>query len=221
VAEALARAGQHEAINRPAGGPYSPVTPFSIAISRQTGARGTSVARAVGKLLDWHVYDNELLLKVAHEMNLPSSYVAAVDEKPVSWLQECVQALSSATQATEEAFVRHLLETLFLLGAKGECVIVGRGAAHALPASSTLRVRLVAPLEDRIEFMRREMSITRSEAARFVEKTDRERARFIRDHLVKDSEDPANYDLILNASRFSVDECAALIAESLRKMQAR
>ena len=117
VAEALARAGQHGLANRLESSPFSPATTFSIAISRQVGARGTSVARAVGKLLEWPVYDQELLCRVAHEMHLPTDRVANVDEKPVSWLQECFQALSSSPHVTEEGYVRHLLETLFLLGA--------------------------------------------------------------------------------------------------------
>jgi cytidylate kinase len=223
LAEALARAGQHGLANRPetSGSPFSPATAYSIAISRQVGARGTSVARAVAKLLDWPAYDQELLHRVACEMHLPTDRVANFDEKPTSWLQECFQALSSARHASEEGYVRHLLETLFLLGAKGECVIVGRGAAHALPASSTLRVRLIAPLEYRVEVMRRELGVALGEAARHVVKTDRERAQFVRDHFQKDPEDPENYDLVLNSSRFSVAECAALIVEGLRRVQAR
>jgi cytidylate kinase len=223
LAEALARAGQHGLANRPdtSRGPFSPSTAYSIAISRQVGARGTSVARAVGKSLNWPVYDQELLQRVAHEMHLPTERVANFDEKPISWLQECFQALSSARHVTEEGYVRHLLETLFLLGAKGECVIVGRGAAHALPPSSTLRVRLIAPLEDRIEVMRRELGVPRAEAARYVVKTDSERSKFIRDHLLKDPDDPESYDLVLNSARFSVAECAALIVEGLRRVQGR
>jgi cytidylate kinase len=191
---------------------------MTIALSRQVGARGTSVGRAVGKLLGWPVYDQELLQRVAQEMHVSSAQVASVDEKPVSWLQECLQAFSTTAHVTEEAYVHHLLETLFLLGAQGECVIVGRGAAHALPEGRTLRVRLIAPLEDRIETMRRQLGVTRAEAARSVVKKDRERSKFVQDHFVKDSDDPENYDLVLNSARFAVEECAAVIVEALRRM---
>jgi cytidylate kinase len=223
-AEALARAGQHGLVNRlgtrSARSPYSPSTPFSIAISRQVGTRGTSVAHVVGKLLNWPVYDQELLQRVAHEMHLPSDRVALVDEKPMSWLQERFETLSSAPQVTEDAYVHHLLATLFLLGARGKCVIVGRGAARALPLQTTLRVRLIAPLEDRIEVMRRELGVSREEAQRHVESTDRERAQFIRTHFLIDTAEPQYYDLVLNSSRFSAAECAALVVEGLRKLQA-
>src|ERR1700687_4798587 len=90
LAEALARAGRHGLENRPGPGsarsPFSPATPLSIAFSRQVGAHGTSVAREVGKILGWPVYDQELLRQVARQMHVASDRVARVDEKPVSWL---------------------------------------------------------------------------------------------------------------------------------------
>jgi cytidylate kinase len=218
LAEALARAGQHGLARRLE---QRPSTAFTIAVGRQGGARGTSVARAVGALLDWPVYDQELLEQVAREMKVPSHSVSTVDEKSMSWIQECLGALSSSRSVTEDAFVHHLIETLVTLGAKGECVIVGRGAAQLLPPSTTLRVALVAPLDDRIEFMRRQLGVTRDQAARHVEETERERLRFIRDHFLKDPSNPENYDIVLNSSRYTVDECADLIVQALRRLQAR
>jgi len=221
LAEALARAGQHGLARRLEHRPFPPRTAFTVAISRQVGARGTSVARAVGALLDWPVYDQELLERVAREMKVPSDLVASVDEKPMSWLQECLGALSSAPSVSEDAYVHHLLATLVTLGAKGECVIVGRGAAQVLPAVTTLRVRLIASREDRIEVLRRQFGVTRDQAERHVEEIERERIRFLRDHFLKDPSDPLNYDMVLNTSRYSVDECAGLIVQGLRRLQAR
>ena len=37
---------------------------FTIAISRQSGARGTTTARAVGERLGWAVYDRELVERI-------------------------------------------------------------------------------------------------------------------------------------------------------------
>ena len=52
---------------------------------------------------------------------------------------------SSATAGpAASGYVHRLIQTLLSLAAKGECVILGRGAAQALPPQTTLRVRLVA-----------------------------------------------------------------------------
>jgi cytidylate kinase len=80
---------------------------------------------------------------------------------------------------------------------------------------------LVASLQDRIAFIAKERGLKPIEAASFVEETDRERRQFIRDHFRKDVTDPLIYDLALNTSRLSVEECAHLVVEALLRLQAR
>jgi cytidylate kinase len=223
--EVLVRAAQHwEARRRAAAaaGDRSPTpTAFTIALSREVGARGTSVARVVGERLGWHVYDHELVELIAQEMRLRTSLLESVDERHVSWLEECLENFTSLPSVSESSYVRHLLETVLSLGAHGECVIVGRGTALVLPPATTLRVRLVAPLEDRIAFIRRQRGLSHEEAARYVEQVDRQRTHFTRDHFQKDPADAVNYDLIVNSGRFTVEECADVIIAGLRRLQAR
>lgn len=195
---------------------------FAIALSREAGANGPLVARAVGERLGWPVYDRELLQMVAAEMGLRARLLENLDEKCKGWMQECLEGvLSSSPAVSEGAYVKHLLETLLSLAVHGECVIVGRGAAQVLPAATTLRVRLVSPVEDRVRVIHERFGIAPEEAARWVEKTDRERTRFVKDHFRKDPTDPQRYDMVLNSSRFAVPECADLIVEALRRLQAR
>jgi cytidylate kinase len=223
--EALAKVMQHwqsrrkaEANQRGSSGQSNRA--FTIALSRESGARGTSTAREVGARLGWAVYDHELLERIAQEMNLRTGLLESVDERKVSWLQECVEAFASVPSVSGSAYVRHLVQTLLSLAAHGECVIVGRGAAQVLPAETTLRVRLVAPVEWRTVAMSRKLGVSREEAARQVETIDRERVRFVRDHFQQEATDPRQYDLVLNSSRYSVGECADLIVEGLRCLQA-
>jgi cytidylate kinase len=194
---------------------------FTIALSREVGARGTTVGREVGKRLGWTVYDRELIEQIAKEMNLRAELLDSVDERPMSWLKECLEALTSGPQVSESSFVRHLVETLLSLAAHGECVIVGRGAAMILPAETTLRVRLVSALEDRAAVMSKELGVSRDEALRRVQASDRERIQFIKDHFQKDPTQNQNYDLVLNTSRFTVGECSDLIVEALLRFQRR
>jgi cytidylate kinase len=223
--EALVKVLQHWETRRKAeanqpGGSCASSRAFTIALSRESGARGTSTAREVGTRLGWTVYDHELLERIAQEMKLRTSLLESVDEKRVSWLQECVEALASVPSVSGSAYVRHLTETLLSLAAHGECVIVGRGAAQVLPAETTLRVRLVAPREWRVRAMSQKLGVSREEATRQVERIDRERVGFVRDQFHKEATDPRQYDLVLNSSRFTVGECADLIVEALHRLQA-
>lgn len=226
MADALERALRHwqarmRAETKPDSVTEAVPRPFTIAVSREAGANGPAIAHAVGECLGWPVYDKELVQNIAEEMGLHTKLLQSVDEKQMNWLQECLQAFSSAPSVSEMAYVRHLVETLLALAAHGECVIVGRGSAVVLPAETTLRVRLVGSVRERSEAIRQRFGSTKEEAERWVEKTDRERQRFVFDHFHINPEDPRHYDLVLNSLRFSVEECADLIVKALRHLQAR
>ncbi len=190
--------------------------PFSIAISREAGTRGPVVARALGARLGWKVYDQELLEMVARELHVRVKLLENVDERHVTWLQESVESFAAVPAVREGKYVRHLIETMLSLAAHGRCVIVGRGSPFVLPPATTLRVRLVAPVEDRIANVSHDQNLARHEAAKFIERTDRERMQFVRMHFLRDSTDPRQYDLFLNVSQFSADECADLAIAALQ-----
>ncbi|MGZ3337560.1 MAG: cytidylate kinase-like family protein [Isosphaeraceae bacterium] len=218
TAEALLRSSEHPHPRQPEA-PPSPS--FTIALSREAGSGGTLVAREIGRRLNWPVYDHELLDHLAKELHVDVDRVESVDERRTSWLVECVEAFAAASTITEVTYFRRLLKLFSALGARGQCIIVGRGAMIALPVDTTLRVRMVASREDRVALIGRELGLDPTEAARYVESTDRERSRFIRLHFRKDLTDPLLYDLVLNASRLSVEECASIVIETLLRLQAR
>ena len=194
---------------------------FTITLARDAGAQGPGVAREVGRRLGWPVYDHELLEHIAKEHNLRVSLLESLDERRQNWLVECMEGFSQHGHIGEAGYVHHLTQTLLSLGAHGCCVIVGRGAAHLLPAAATLRVRLMAPVEYRVAHVMRQRGLSKHDAAKWVETTDRERAAFIKDHFLKDPTDPRHYDLILNVSRWSVMECADLIVDALNRLTGR
>jgi cytidylate kinase len=221
VAEALVRAGRDWRIQKEREEDEPGTVPaFTIAVSRQVGARGTSVAREVGTQLGWAVYDRELLEQIARTMNVRVELLKSVDEKRVASIQEWIESLLAKTPVAS-AYFRHLLDTIQALGSHGKCVIVGRGAPHILPAATTLRVRLVATLEDRITAIMKELGASRQQAARHIESTERERVRFVQEHFHKDPTDLLHYDLVLNSSRFADSECAEIIVLALRQLQRR
>jgi len=199
-----------------------PLTPigFTIAISRESGAQGSLIARKVADKLGWHLYNRELLQKIADDQGLRVQLLHSVDEKHKNWLQECVEAYASALPSvTEEAYVEYLVEALLSLSTLGNCVIVGRGAAQFLPPEKTFRVRLVGPQKERIAVLKEKFGISDKEASKWVEKTDKERDRFVRDHFHKDASDPSNYDLVINTCRYSPAYAAEVIVQGWRRFQ--
>jgi cytidylate kinase len=201
---------------------------FTIAMEREAGTQGTLVAKEVGKLLGWQVWDHELLERVAQDMGLRTRLLKSVDERQQSWLVEIAEAFLSAPMVspasppvTEIEYVDHLVKTVLTLGVHGECVIVGRGAAFFLPPETTLRVRLIGRLQERIATLSRTEKLSEYDAVRRIRTLDRERTEFVRKNFSKDPTDPHYYDLILDGPRLSVVRKAQVIADALHRFEAQ
>jgi hypothetical protein len=149
------------------------------------------------------------------------SLLESVDERSVGMLREAFEGIMAVPYVSEGTYVHHLVKTVLALGAHGECVIVGRGTAFILSPETTLRVRLVAPLKQRIAAQSRALGISEKEAARQLRTIDRQRNDFVQDHFCKKPTDLHHYDLILNAARWPAEEAAAVIIAALHTQQVR
>ena len=193
---------------------------LTIALSREAGIEATSIAHEVGELLGWPVYDHELLERIAEEMGLRPGLLERVDEKSASWLVERMETFLAKPPITEPAYMEHLIGTMLALAAHGHCVVVGRGSAYLLPAKTTLRVRLTAPRQNRIDATAQTLNLSPKQAAHQVDLIDRQRNEFVRRHFDKDPFNPHYFDLLLNCSRFPVHACATVIVEAAHRMEA-
>jgi cytidylate kinase len=122
---------------------------------------------------------------------------------------------------SENAFHRHLAETILSIGEHGDSIIVGRGANFLLSPRTTLRVRVVAELADRVTVMARDLNVSDQEAQRHILDADRQRRHYIKEHFHVDLASPLCYDLTLNSSRIPVSQCADLIITALEGLQQR
>ena len=188
---------------------------LTIAISREAGTRAVEVARELSANLQWPVLDRELVERVAEDLGLRAQLLEAVDEKGRSWIEETLQGFGGGPAVSGAAYAKHVASTVLALGAQGECILVGRASAQILPAATTLRVRLMAPVKDREAVIAQRFGISGEQARQRVQEIDRERAEFVEGYFHKQVVDPHNYDLILNVARFGVHGSAELIVQAL------
>jgi cytidylate kinase len=74
-----------------------------------------------------------------------------------------------------------------------------------LPPETTFRVKIIAPLEYRIESMMKIRNLSRAEAQKYIEKRDGDRIAFVRKYFQTDSMDPLNYDLVINTEKVGIE----------------
>ena len=103
------------------------------------------------------------------------------------------------------------------LAASGSGVIVGRAGMLVLADHpGVVRVRLSGPLEARIEQAGRRDGLTPEQARKQERDNDGARAAWVQRFYGRDVADPSLYDLVINATRFDVEACVALIVAATR-----
>lgn len=192
--------------------------PPIITISREMGAGGRPIAHLVAKKLKspWRVYHREIVDEMAKEANLKRELVKEVDERDVRLLNEFMADLLGKRYLSLSAYRRHLLTVLTVIGKKGHAIIVGRGANYLFPHA--LKVRIVCEMEQRIKWEMEYENVSREEALRRMEKSDKERVNFIKALYQHDSRKAHHYDLVIRTGpTLNVEDAASLIVLAAKK----
>jgi hypothetical protein len=193
---------------------------LSIAISREAGARGSTIARHAATKLAWQVYPQDLLEYVTQDTAARAEILDDLPTGAVDWVDEQIARLLRVDGVSRNPSVLELARVVLFLGAGGNAVVVGRGAGCVLPAASTLNVRIVAPLADRIAYMAQWLRLTEDEAADHVRRLDQRRADFVGTHFHRDPADVHQYYLVLNSSLLGEERCAELIVQAAQAKSA-
>jgi cytidylate kinase len=192
---------------------------LTIAISREAGAPGSEVAEHLSKRLDWPVYDREILDMISQQSGLRTELLATMDEHDPYWLQEAITSFGYPGELSSAGYVRILRRVLATLAAHGNCIVVGRGATAQLPPTTTLRIRIVEPLEIRAKRIAKQCHLSERDAEKRAQKIDLERLQFIVNHFRVSIDDPHNFDLTLNTAFIRPSQCADLIVPLVKMRQ--
>jgi cytidylate kinase len=202
---------------RPAG-PDVPAG-LTVAVSREAGSRGGSIARRAARKLGWEVYNQELLEYIAQEGPFRRDVTEALSAAAAGWAEERLRRLQGELSLGEQPSLWEVARVVLALGAQGNVVLVGRGAGRLLPPESTLHVRIVAPWDDRVAYMSQWLRLTVEQAAEQVRLRDARREEFLATHFGRPPGDVHQYDLLLNSSLLGEELCAELIARAAQAKQ--
>jgi cytidylate kinase len=187
---------------------------LSIAVSRESGARGGTIGRLAGKRLGWQVYDQELLEYMSQDTVARQGLWDNLSPACLAWVEGRLAELCRTVGLDRDEAVLNLARLMLALGAQGDVVLIGRGAGCILPRLTTLHVRVVAPLPERVAYMGQWMRLTTAEAAEKVRQRDERRADFITTHFRTAPAEVHQYDLVLNSSLLGEEACAELLAQA-------
>src|SRR5215472_10640360 len=101
---------------------------LTIAVSREAGARGGTIARRVGRKLGWQVYDQELLEYMAQEATLSPGVLEVGPGGANDWAEKRLNDLTRDGTMSNDPSLVNLARVVLALAAEGRVVLLGRGA---------------------------------------------------------------------------------------------
>jgi cytidylate kinase len=202
--------------------PHTALLP-AVTLSRQTGCNVMAVAGELAELLEardpagpqhWSVFDRGLVEKVLEEHKLPKKIAKFMPEDRVSAIQDAIEELLGL-HPSSRTLVHQTSETIQHLAEVGHVILVGRASnIITREMKSVFHVRLVAPLELRVEWVMAHHHLDAKSARDFIRKGDLGRKRYLKDHFHADIDDSTQYDLVINTARLPHRVVAQVIADA-------
>ena len=198
--------------------------PIVITIARQLGSGGSYIGQKVAQRLGYAYIDRQILQQAAKELGVEEAVIEERDERLQGFWERVLTVFAlgppdgTYTPPPHLVSDTDLIETerrlIVQLATRGPCVVLGHGGFHLLRGRVRLfNVFVHAPLEFRVA---RVMSIyhagSEDEAARLVERSDRERIRYIRTFTGRDWFDARNYNLAIDTGVIDFATAEQLIA---------
>ena len=200
-------------------------------MSRQYGAGGLRVSKAVAEALGFQLVDRELAEEAARRLGVDPQLAEARDERAPAVVEQLGLALAAGTApfgAPPPGYEEQVLDANALAAATrriieslaeaGGYVILGRGAQAILAdRADACHVSLVGRPEDRVKRIMAWQGVEQKDAERLCRDHDDERAHYVRHFYGRDISDPLLYDVVLNTSRLGLDAAAQAAVDVARR----
>ena len=198
-----------------------------IALGRQYGSGGKEVGEKLARMMNVPFYDRELIALAAQKSGIAPEMYASIDETATNSL---LYALSTGAFMFTSHFTSSvelpLNDKLYILQNKiineiaekeGSCVIVGRCADYILRNNpNCVSVFVYAPLEQRIERIKKKDGISAEAAESKIVKTDKKRANYYNFYTNREWGNISNYELAISSHPLGSEKTAQMILDYVK-----
>jgi len=179
-----------------------------ITISREMGTGAHVMAKELAKKLKYTLIDGSKIAELASRYGLTDEILERVDEKPPAYI--------TAADRLQAEYLSIMELILLDCAREGNVILYGRAGQYLLHGvRNVLRVRFIAPFDERVENLAEREWIDPDLARDIIRKSDHQRGGFIHFYFDKDWQDPLEYDLVFNTSfmsQSSIVECIVAAA---------
>jgi cytidylate kinase len=161
-----------------------------ITITRGLHSGGETVAENIAKALGARCVSSEVLTEAAKNFKVPEEKMLQVFEKSPSFWERMTES--------RRIHLAYIQATLAEWAKDDNLVYHGNAGQELLrEVPHVLRVRLLYPIENRVQRIMEQFGYNREQAARFVEQIDDDRTRRMRYFYNADWRDASRYDVCL------------------------
>ncbi len=182
-----------------------------ITVSRQLGSGGAEIAMLTAKRLDCEIIGWRIVNQIAERIEVRREIVHLMDEKTRSLVWNWFNQMRKTPSMDENEYHALLLGTIRSFIELGSVVMLGRGAGFVQTERPKVNVRIIAPMEKRIERVVKRDECSRYEAVAAIDRSDSQRAKFTKRLFGEDWGDALNYDLVINTGTISPVAAATAI----------
>ena len=201
-----------------------------VTVSNEYGSGALAIAERVAGELGYEFVDQQLPVVVAKRLRVAPQDVDANEDALPSLGARLLTSLERATpelaQASadapfDEALMHAVADAVLEYAARGDAVILGRGASAILgDRPDVLRVFMHAPRAWRVARVVEAIGIPREAAETEVDRVDRARVAYLQEWYGVTFGDARAYDLCVDTSRLTPAQTAAAIVAAVRARRA-
>ncbi len=181
-----------------------------ITISRGTFSGGKMLAECLAAKLGYRCIDRDVIVERAAASGISQEVLMDALLKPPSFLER-FQHKKYIYLAVIQAALAEEVRT-------GRAIYHGN-AGHLLlkGGAPVLRIRVIAPLDFRIQMAQKRLKISPTEIVSYIRKKDQDRRKWTHYLYGVDWEDPTLYDLVVNLQYLRIEEACDVVANLVKQ----
>jgi len=201
--------------------------PLVITISRQLGSGGAFLGQRLAEKMKMLYLDREIINKVAEEIGILTENLEWRDERIIPKWQSIINLIASAESGLyspaeyimppDKEIFKAESDIILKIANERSAVIIGRGSSYILRSHPKhVSIFLHADIEFRKQRVQELYGISTKETMKFIESTDKSRARYIYELTGRDMNDSRQYHLSIDTGVLGLEESENLIYDYLR-----
>lgn len=176
-----------------------------ITVCMEPGAGGCLIAEQVANRMGLDFFHRDMIHKISESARISTTMVESLEKERLSGVQDFIASIVKDQYIHPSIYLDHLMKVVGTIGKHGRAVVVGRGANFIIPPKDRFAIRIIAPLDVRVENVAKRFSVPTDTAKRRVLVRENRRSAFVRQSFNADISDPIHYNLVLNTGDLSIE----------------